>query len=73
MSVNPAPADGEDDRAWVEVTFADPARAAEWITQQGVLAGHVQVVRAHRGQAALRLYLTERQRRSLPGRSTSLP
>src|SRR5689334_20925477 len=55
------------DREWVEVTFADPARAAEWIAQQGVLAGHVRVLRAHRGQAALRLYLTARQRRALPG------
>jgi hypothetical protein len=55
-------------RTWVEVTFADPARATEWIGQHGVRAGHVQVLRAHRGQAALRLYLTERQTRSLPGR-----
>lgn len=58
-------------RAWVEVTFADPARATEWIRQQGVLAGHVQVLRAHRGQAALRLYLTERQAQALPGRAGS--
>ena len=55
-------------RSWVDVTFADPARATEWIGQHGVRAGHVQVLRAHRGQAALRLYLTERQMRSLPGR-----
>jgi hypothetical protein len=56
-----------DEREWVEVTFADPARAAEWIAQNGVLAGHVRVLRAHRGQAALRLLLTPRQRRALPG------
>ena len=59
------------DREWVEVTFADPARATEWIAQQGVLAGHVQVLCAHRGQAALRLYLTARQRRALPGRGAA--
>ena len=63
-------ASGEPEpRRWVEATFADPARATEWIRQQGVLAGHVRVLRAHRGQAALRLYLTERQARALPGRS----
>jgi hypothetical protein len=56
-----------DEREWVEVTFADPARAAEWIAQNGVLAGHVRVLRADRGQAALRLLLTPRQRRALPG------
>lgn len=55
-------------RAWVEVTFADPARADEWIRQHGVRAGQVEVLRAHRGQAALRLYLTERQAQALPGR-----
>ena len=54
-------------REWVEATFADPARATEWIAQHGILAGHVKVLRAHRGQAALLLYLTDRQRRSLPG------
>ncbi len=58
----------EEPRQWVEVTFADPARATEWIRQQGVLAGHVRVRRAHRGQAAVSLYLTERQSRALPGR-----
>lgn len=62
---------GVGEREWVEVTFADPARAAEWIAQQGVLAGHVRVLRAHRGQAALRLYLTARQRRALPGRGAA--
>jgi hypothetical protein len=56
-----------DEHEWVEVTFADPARAAEWIAQNGVLAGHVRVLRADRGQAALRLLLTPRQRRALPG------
>ena len=58
----------DESRQWVEVTFADPARATEWIKQQGVLAGHVRVHRAHRGQAAVSLYLTERQLRALPGR-----
>ncbi|MGH2355691.1 MAG: hypothetical protein ACRDI2_01045 [Chloroflexota bacterium] len=56
-------------REWVDVTFADPARAAEWIARQGILAGHVQVIRASRGQAALRLYLTPQQIQALPGRA----
>jgi hypothetical protein len=56
-----------DEREWVAVPFADPARAPEWIAQNGVLAGHVRVLRADRGQAALRLLLTPRQRRALPG------
>ena len=62
------PEANDETRAWVEVTFADPARAAEWLAQHGVLAGHVQVLRAHRGQAAVRLHLTRRQRQALPGR-----
>lgn len=61
------PSGGSERREWVQVTFADPARAAEWIAQNGVLAGHVRVLRADRGQAALRLWLTPRQRRALPG------
>ncbi len=69
----PVPPVPPERREWVEATFADPARATEWIRQQGVLAGHVQVLRAHRGQAALRLYLTERQVRALPGRAGAAP
>lgn len=65
--------EADEGREWVEVAFADPARATEWIAQHGVLVGHVQVVRAHRGQAALRLFLTARQRRALPGRGPNAP
>lgn len=60
-------------RRWTKVTFADPARATEWIAQHRILAGHVQVLCAHRGQAALRLYLTEWQQRALPGRAARSP
>jgi hypothetical protein len=66
----PEPVSLDDEpREWVSATFADPARATEWIAHHGILAGHVQVLRAHRGQAALRLYLTKRQQAALPGRA----